>query len=79
MAGITKASGIEVMLRHLGMDRKDSIAFGDSYNDLEMLEFAAVGVAMGNAPEAVKKAANLVTDEVTEEGIYNGFLELNLI
>lgn len=79
IAGVTKASGMEVMLRHLGMDRRNTIAFGDSYNDLEMLGFAAIGVAMGNAPEEVKQAADMVTDAVDEDGLYNGFLELGLI
>lgn len=78
-AGVTKATGIEKILKHLHMNQADTIAFGDSYNDLEMLDYAAVGVAMGNAPEDVKKAADMVTDDVNEDGLYKGFVKLELI
>ncbi len=77
--GVTKASGIERVLSYTGKSREDTIAFGDSYNDLEMLSYVQVGVAMGNAPEAVKEAADMVTDDVKEDGLYNGFLKLGLL
>lgn len=78
-AGVTKATGIERVLTHLEMKKEDTVAFGDSYNDIEMLDFAAVGVAMGNAPEDVKKAADMVTEDVDKDGLYLGFEKLGLI
>ncbi len=73
LRGVHKAKGIEVVLEHLGLDRSDTIAFGDGFNDLEMLEFVRVGVAMGNAPARVIDAADHVTDSPDADGIWNGF------
>ena len=48
-------------------------------NDVEMIDFAGCGVAMGNALDSLKKRADLVTDAVDEDGIYQAFLKLHLI
>ncbi len=77
--GFSKATGIEEVCRFLGIERADTYAFGDSANDLEMLAFVAHGVAMGNAPEAVKEAAEYVTASVDEDGIQKGLLYYGLI
>ena len=61
------------------MAREDSIAIGDGPNDLQMMEYAGVGVAMGNAKEEVKKLADMVTSDVAEDGIYHAFEKLGLI
>ncbi len=79
MAGVNKATGMQRILDHLGLPKEASIAFGDGPNDFEMIEFANVGVAMGNAIEELKEIANMITDHVSEDGIYNGFAKLNLI
>jgi len=79
LPGVNKATGIDVLLAHVGVDRADTIAIGDSYNDLEMLEHVAVGVAMGQAPEAVKAVADEVTAGVDEDGIRLSFLRHGLI
>jgi Cof subfamily protein (haloacid dehalogenase superfamily) len=79
LPGVNKATGIDVLLEHVGMDRADTIAIGDSYNDLEMLQHVAVGVAMGNAPDAVKEVADEVTAGVDEDGIRLSFLRHGLI
>ncbi len=79
ITGVNKATGIETVLNHIGLTQEDSIAFGDGLNDLEMIEYAHIGVAMGNAEDELKAIANLVTDHVDENGIYNGFTQLNLI
>lgn len=71
--GVHKALGIEVTLRHLALDQADTIAFGDGLNDLEMLRYAHVGVAMGGAHADVVAAADQVTDSPDEDGIWNGF------
>ena len=77
--GVTKSFGMQKLLDFLGVDRMDTIAFGDGYNDLEMLEFAGVGVAMGNAVEELKKVADYVTEPVDQDGIYLAMKRLNLI
>ncbi len=79
LPGVNKATGIDALLAHVGVDRTDTIAIGDSYNDLEMLEHVAVGVAMGNAPQPVKDIADEVTTGVDEDGIQLTFLRHGLI
>ncbi len=76
---IHKATGIRLFLEHVGVAREDSIAIGDGPNDLQMMEYAGVGVAMGNAKEEVKKLADMVTSDVVEDGIYHAFEKLGLI
>lgn len=77
--GVHKASGIDVVCDHLGIDLADTIAIGDNYNDLEMLEHAAVGIVMGNAPDAVKVVADEVTTTPDEDGIRLAFVRHGLI
>ncbi len=77
--GVHKASGIDVLLDHLDIDLVETIAIGDSYNDLEMLEHVAVGIAMGDAPQAVKDVADDVTTSTTEDGVRLAFLRQGLI
>lgn len=79
LIGVHKAAGIEVLIDHLGIDRERTVAFGDGMNDLEMLQFVAVGVAMGNAQPAVKAVADDVTGSVDEDGLHAGFLRHGLI
>lgn len=67
--GISKASGLLWLGEFLGISPQEMIAFGDSGNDLEMIKAAGVGVAMGNAEEEVKEAADYVTLPNTENGI----------
>lgn len=67
--GINKAVGVKAAAKSLGFDRKDIIAFGDELNDLEMLEFAGTGVAMGNGNEQVKNIANTTTLSNEDDGI----------
>lgn len=66
---VSKATGIAVMLKHYGLTAADALSFGDNYNDLEMLQHTGTSVAMGNAPEDVKKAATCVTAPNTEDGL----------
>lgn len=73
--GGSKAKGIEQFMIHRGIKKEDVYAFGDNLNDIEMLQFVGHGVAMGNAPDVVKKAAKYVTKDVGEDGIAYG-LEL---
>lgn len=66
--GVSKASGLEWVCRELGVDRADVLAIGDGRNDIEMLGWAGRGVAMGQAPEVVRQAADHVTLPVGEDG-----------
>ena len=79
MAGVNKATAIERYMAHVGAPISDSIAFGDSGNDLEMMNFAGFSVAMGNATQPIKDAADMITDAVDKDGIYNAFVKLGLI
>lgn len=67
--GISKASGLRWLGDYLGISMEEMIAFGDSGNDLAMLEAAGVGVAMGNAEKDVLSVADFVTKSNEEEGI----------
>lgn len=66
---INKAYSLQKLLEHVGLDKSQLIACGDGYNDLPMIEFAGLGVAMGNAVDEVKAAANYVTATNDEDGI----------
>ena len=77
--GIHKGSAAVWVARHYGMDRKDAIAFGDSDNDRAMLEYAGVGVAMGNGDEALKRAADDVAGHVRRGGLAKAFRKYGLV
>ncbi len=77
--GITKAAGMQHYLDYVGVPQKDSIGIGDGPNDFEMLDYAGIGVAMGNGVPTLKEKADYVTDEVTHDGIYKAFQHLKLI
>ena len=66
---INKAYSLQKLLDHVGLDKSQLIACGDGYNDLPMIEFAGLGVAMGNAVDEVKAAANYVTASNNDNGI----------
>ncbi len=66
--GVSKASGLEHVCRELGVDAEDVLAIGDGRNDLEMLAWAGRGVAMGQAVEEVRDAADAVTGSVYDDG-----------
>ncbi len=78
-AGINKAYGMEKLLTYLGKTREDAIAFGDGPNDLEMLSYAGIGVAMGNADDSVKEKADMVTARIDEDGIFLALRKLKII
>ena len=67
--GITKGNALTGALPKVGIDASEVIAFGDAQNDISMLEWAGMGVAMGNATEAAKAAADMVTGSNNEDGI----------
>lgn len=67
--GIDKAASLERLLSRLGMKQGEMIACGDGYNDLSMIQYAGLGVAMENAVFPVKKAAGYVTYSNNDDGI----------
>lgn len=78
-AGGGKPRGIEQVLRALGLERDQSIAFGDGGNDVDMLRYAGIGVAMGNACPEAKAAADYVTGDVLADGLADGLRHFGLI
>ena len=66
---VNKATGLMRILEALGMKRENMICCGDGFNDISMIEFAGVGVAMGNAQPAVKEAADYITAANDEDGL----------
>lgn len=73
---VSKATGIQEMLDHLGIAREDSYAFGDGINDIEMIRYCGTGVAMGNAVPELKAVADVVCPPVNEHGIKHILEEL---
>ncbi|MBV1781137.1 Cof-type HAD-IIB family hydrolase [Paeniglutamicibacter sp. ABSL32-1] len=67
--GVTKASGLEALRTGLGFDIEQTIAVGDGRNDIEMLSWAGRGVAMGQAPDEVKAAADEIAAGVDDDGL----------
>ncbi|EZH67095.1 hypothetical protein DH09_03935 [Bacillaceae bacterium JMAK1] len=78
-SGGSKAVGIKKVADLLHIDMKDTIAFGDGLNDIEMLQAAGTGVAMGNGKDVVKSVADFTTTHVDDEGIYEGLKKLALL
>ena len=79
VAGVSKATGVEIILNSLGRDSSDAVAFGDSDPDLPMLRYCGFSVAMGNASKNVKETADYITGDVNSDGLYKAFSFLKLI
>jgi HAD superfamily hydrolase (TIGR01484 family) len=67
--GVSKASALVGVAEQLGIQQRDVLAIGDGRNDIEMLQWAGRGVAMGQAPLEVQEAADDVTDTVADDGV----------
>lgn len=76
---VSKATGIEVLLKHYGISLDEAIAFGDNYNDTEMLQLIPNSVAMANSPDEIKKIASAVTDSNENGGIYTYLAKIGVI
>lgn len=74
--GVDKAYGLSIIAKDFNIDRKEIIAIGDSHNDLPMIEFAGMGIAVGNADEVLKNAADLVVSKERSEGVREAILRL---
>ena len=74
-----KGLAVQRLCEHLNIPIQDTVAFGDSMNDFEMLQAAGLGICMGNGSEALKKVADQVCLPVGEDGLYKAFEGLGLI
>lgn len=76
---ISKKVGMDVVLKYFNIDKENIYAIGDDYNDREMLEYAPKSIAMGNAPEEIKKLCSYVTESVENDGFYYAMKHFGLI
>lgn len=67
--GINKGSALEWLCSKKGIKREEVIAFGDNYNDIEMIEYAGIGIALGNAEEELKRKADYICLSNNEDGV----------
>ena len=74
-----KYQGIARLVEHFGLEKSNTVSFGDSNNDIEMLEKCDIGVAMANATTDAKKASDIVTDSNDDDGIYRALMKLGFI
>ena len=75
----TKRAGIEAVLDALGPDHGTVYGIGDASNDIALMETVDVGIAMGNAPDFLKKKANYVTDSIDHDGVVTALEHFGLI
>lgn len=73
-----KGKGILRVCEHLGIPVEDTYGFGDSMNDLEMIETVATSVCMANGSEKLKEISDIIAPSVTEDGLYKVFEQLGL-
>lgn len=69
--GISKGNAVKILADYYGIEREEIICVGDNENDLSMIKYAGLGIAMGNATEELKAAAKYVTDTNDEDGVAN--------
>lgn len=79
MKGFNKGYAVKRVCEHLNISTKNTIAFGDSMNDIDLLEVVEHGVAMGNAIHALKEKAKSICEAVIEDGIYKELKRMKLI
>lgn len=67
--GINKGNAIRILCKLYGIDKDDVIAIGDNENDISMIEYAGMGIAMGNASESLKERADYITGDYLDDGV----------
>ena len=77
--GISKADGVAAVIAHLGIAREHTVAFGDGANDLEMVAFAGVGIAIEGSHPGLVAIADRIAAHPREEGLVAAFAELGLL
>ncbi len=78
-AGGGKDVGMEAVLRREGIAPDEAMAFGDGFNDMGMLAYAGIGVAMGNARDPVREKADFVTKSVDEDGVIHALRHFGVL
>ncbi|MFP4286359.1 MAG: Cof-type HAD-IIB family hydrolase [Candidatus Izemoplasmataceae bacterium] len=79
MPSKTKKEGVQFVLDYFSLDVNQAVCFGDSDNDLEMLQYIPCSIAMGNSKAHIKRIAKHVTQSYDQQGIYNALVKLDLI
>jgi Cof subfamily protein (haloacid dehalogenase superfamily) len=74
-----KSTGVEKFLQHWNIDVSETLSFGDGGNDVAMLQYTGIGVAMGDASDSIKAIADYTTDSVDEDGIWNALKHFEVI
>ena len=74
-----KGKGVRIVAKHYGIGLEDTIGFGDSMNDLEMIQTVGYSVCMANGSPALQARSDLVCPAVEEDGLYKAFEQLGLI
>ncbi|MGE5223079.1 MAG: HAD family hydrolase, partial [Omnitrophica WOR_2 bacterium] len=77
-SGVSKGSALQYLAEHLGIPPQAILAIGDSENDLDMIQYAGTGVAVGNALESVRAVANRVVKSSKDNGVAQAIWELVL-
>ncbi|NLK34927.1 MAG: HAD family phosphatase [Gracilibacteraceae bacterium] len=67
--GVTKGNAVRILAQMYGINREEIIAIGDNENDISMIEYAGLGIAMGNAEESLKRVADHITGDYQEDGV----------
>lgn len=77
--GMSKAQGIQALIKHLGIPWENTFAFGDGPNDREMLQYVRYGVAMGNSEGSVLAAAEYKTERMEQDGVWKALERFGLL
>ena len=65
--------------KQYGFHKQDIVAFGDSGNDIDMMERAGLGIAMGNGSAECRQMADYVTEDISDEGLYKALLRFGFV
>ncbi len=77
--GVSKINGINVILDRYGIPKEETMAVGDGHNDISMIRYCQIGVAMGNSHPETLLNADYVTDDIDDDGLYNALKHFELI
>ncbi|MBR4462035.1 MAG: Cof-type HAD-IIB family hydrolase [Erysipelotrichaceae bacterium] len=77
--GVSKALGIDEVLKLFDIKLSETMGIGDGENDIEMFRHCSISIAMGNSPDYVKEAADYVTDDIDDDGFYKALKRYELI
>lgn len=77
--GTSKMAGIEQYIVNSNITKREIMAFGDGENDIEMLQYAGIGIAMGNAEDVVKRNADYITTHIDDNGVENALRYFKII